>query len=76
MTAQASAQVQILEILEESLTRNIVIALDTGAGKTHIAVLRLKFSERCYGSHRAQWALPSCPIFCQACDFEAQLRTE
>ncbi|KAH9021865.1 hypothetical protein EDB84DRAFT_1511422 [Lactarius hengduanensis] len=41
-------------MLEESLTRNIIIALDTGAGKTHIVVLRLKLSERCYGSHRAQ----------------------
>jgi len=30
------------EMLEESLRRNIVIALDTGAGKTHIAVLRMK----------------------------------
>ncbi|VDC02152.1 unnamed protein product [Peniophora sp. CBMAI 1063] len=30
------------EMLEESLLRNIVIALDTGAGKTHIAVLRMK----------------------------------
>ncbi len=30
------------ELLEESLHRNIVIALDTGSGKTHIAVLRLK----------------------------------
>ena len=31
-----------LELLEESLGRNIIIALDTGAGKTHIAVLRIK----------------------------------
>ncbi|KAF8491147.1 P-loop containing nucleoside triphosphate hydrolase protein [Russula emetica] len=31
-----------LEMLEESLRRNIIIALDTGAGKTHIAVLRMK----------------------------------
>jgi replicative superfamily II helicase len=31
-----------LEMLEESLQRNIIIALDTGAGKTHIAVLRMK----------------------------------
>ncbi|KAH9933177.1 P-loop containing nucleoside triphosphate hydrolase protein [Epithele typhae] len=30
------------ELLEESLHRNIVIALDTGSGKTHIAVLRMK----------------------------------
>ncbi|KAL0577504.1 Dicer-like protein 2 [Marasmius crinis-equi] len=30
------------EMLEESLRRNIIIAMDTGSGKTHIAVLRLK----------------------------------
>ena len=31
------------EMLEESLRKNIIIALDTGSGKTHIAVLRLKY---------------------------------
>lgn len=31
-----------IEMLEESLRRNIIIALDTGSGKTHIAVLRMK----------------------------------
>ena len=31
-----------LEMLEQSMRRNIIIALDTGAGKTHIAVLRMK----------------------------------
>lgn len=40
-TIPASRNYQ-LELLEESLTRNIIIALDTGAGKTHIAVLRIK----------------------------------
>ncbi|KAI0789681.1 hypothetical protein C8Q75DRAFT_764525 [Abortiporus biennis] len=30
------------ELLDESLRRNLIIALDTGSGKTHIAVLRLK----------------------------------
>lgn len=30
------------ELLDESLHRNLVIALDTGSGKTHIAVLRMK----------------------------------
>lgn len=30
------------EMLEESLRCNIIIALDTGSGKTHIAVLRMK----------------------------------
>ena len=30
------------EMLEQSLKCNIIIALDTGSGKTHIAVLRMK----------------------------------
>lgn len=30
------------EMLEESLRSNIIIALDTGSGKTHIAILRMK----------------------------------
>jgi len=30
------------EMHSQSLHRNIIIALDTGSGKTHIAVLRLK----------------------------------
>ncbi|TFK19782.1 P-loop containing nucleoside triphosphate hydrolase protein [Coprinopsis marcescibilis] len=30
------------EMLDESLRKNIIIALDTGSGKTHIAVLRIK----------------------------------
>ncbi|KAI0923161.1 hypothetical protein AcV7_005748 [Taiwanofungus camphoratus] len=30
------------ELLEESLRSNLIIALDTGSGKTHIAVLRMK----------------------------------
>ncbi|KAJ3994224.1 hypothetical protein F5050DRAFT_1809806 [Lentinula boryana] len=35
------------EMLDESLRQNIIIAMDTGSGKTHIAVLRLKHeSER------------------------------
>ncbi|CAK5269354.1 unnamed protein product [Mycena citricolor] len=32
------------EMLEESLRRNVIIALGTGAGKTHIAVLRIKIA--------------------------------
>lgn len=29
-------------MLEESIKRNVIIAMDTGSGKTHIAVLRIK----------------------------------
>lgn len=30
------------EMLDMSLRRNVIIALDTGSGKTHIAILRMK----------------------------------
>jgi hypothetical protein len=30
------------EMLEGGLTKNLIIALDTGSGKTHITVLRMK----------------------------------
>ena len=57
-----------LEMLEESLRRNIIIALDTGAGKTHIAVLRMKHEvER--ESHKVCAPLPH-EMFptCQYCE--------
>jgi ERCC4-related helicase len=48
-----------LEMLDESLRRNIIIALDTGAGKTHIAVLRMKHEiER--ESRKVCASLPQC----------------
>jgi ERCC4-related helicase len=31
-----------LEMLEASMKENIIVAMDTGSGKTHIAVLRIK----------------------------------
>ena len=40
ITIQTRAYQQ--ELLQESLQRNIIIALDTGSGKTHIAILRMK----------------------------------
>lgn len=45
------------EMLDESLRKNIIIALDTGSGKTHIAVLRLEIeidrepNKVCLNSH-------------------------
>ncbi|KAI8994244.1 P-loop containing nucleoside triphosphate hydrolase protein [Trametes punicea] len=42
------------ELLDESLHRNLIIALDTGSGKTHIAVLRMKHeAER--SSQKVSW---------------------
>ena len=31
------------EMVEESLSRNIIVAMDTGSGKTHIAVMRMLY---------------------------------
>ena len=30
------------EMLEESLRRNVIVAMDTGSGKTHIAIARIQ----------------------------------
>lgn len=47
------------EMLEASLRRNVVIAMDTGAGKTHIAVLRMKIeAER--EPRKVRLSNPSC----------------
>ncbi|KAJ3713612.1 hypothetical protein C8R42DRAFT_727088 [Lentinula raphanica] len=52
------------EMLEESLRQNIIIAMDTGSGKTHIAVLRLKHeSERQLG--KISWFLAPTVALCQ-----------
>ncbi|PIL22783.1 Dicer [Ganoderma sinense ZZ0214-1] len=42
------------ELLKESMHRNIVIALDTGSGKTHIAVLRIKHEVE-HESRKVSW---------------------
>ncbi|PGG98382.1 hypothetical protein AJ79_08890 [Helicocarpus griseus UAMH5409] len=46
-----------LEMLEASLRRNIIIAMDTGSGKTQIAILRIRHElERC-PEHKLVWFL-------------------
>ncbi|KAK0193260.1 hypothetical protein F5146DRAFT_925200 [Armillaria mellea] len=52
------------EMLDESLKRNIIIAMDTGSGKTHIAVLRLKIeAER--EPRKISWFLAPTVALCQ-----------
>ncbi|KIY73904.1 P-loop containing nucleoside triphosphate hydrolase protein [Cylindrobasidium torrendii FP15055 ss-10] len=42
MTQMPATRSYQQEMLDDSLQRNIIIAMDTGSGKTHIAVLRLR----------------------------------
>ncbi|THU86774.1 P-loop containing nucleoside triphosphate hydrolase protein [Dendrothele bispora CBS 962.96] len=52
------------EMLEESLRNNIIIAMDTGSGKTHIAVLRLKIeAER--EMRKISWFLAPTVALCE-----------
>ncbi|KAK1219930.1 Dicer-like protein 2 [Marasmius sp. AFHP31] len=52
------------EMLEESLRRNIIIAMDTGSGKTHVAVLRLKIeAER--ESRKISWFFAPTVSLCE-----------
>ncbi|KAF8628764.1 hypothetical protein AX15_003737 [Amanita polypyramis BW_CC] len=52
------------EMLDESLRSNIIIALDTGAGKTHIALLRMKLeAER--EAKKVSWFLAPTVTLCE-----------
>ncbi|KAJ6494868.1 hypothetical protein C8R47DRAFT_1043561 [Mycena vitilis] len=52
------------EMLDESLKRNIIIAMDTGSGKTHIAVLRMKIeAER--EPNKISWFLAPTRALCE-----------
>ncbi|KFY33349.1 hypothetical protein V494_07693 [Pseudogymnoascus sp. VKM F-4513 (FW-928)] len=62
-----------LEMLEASMARNTIVVMDTGSGKTHIAVMRIKAElERC-PQHKRVWFLAPTVTLCeQQC---ATLRT-
>ncbi|KAJ6513203.1 hypothetical protein C8R45DRAFT_891160 [Mycena sanguinolenta] len=52
------------EMLDESLLKNIIIAMDTGSGKTHIAVLRMKLeAER--EPNKLSWFLAPTTALCE-----------
>ncbi|KAK4166157.1 dicer-like protein 2 [Cladorrhinum sp. PSN259] len=54
-TLAMTARAYQLEMLEESLKRNIIVAMDTGTGKTQVAVLRIK--EEIERSDKLVWFL-------------------
>ncbi|KAI9655247.1 MAG: hypothetical protein M1831_004957 [Alyxoria varia] len=48
-----------LEMLEESMKRNIIVVMDTGSGKTHVAVLRVQEElKRCAENKRIWFIAP------------------
>ncbi|KAL0955017.1 hypothetical protein HGRIS_003938 [Hohenbuehelia grisea] len=52
------------EMLDESLRRNVIIALDTGSGKTHIALLRMK-NEIERKANKISWFLTPTVALCE-----------
>ncbi|KAF8625629.1 hypothetical protein AX17_006814 [Amanita inopinata Kibby_2008] len=63
-TSMPAARGYQQEMLEESLRRNIIIALDTGSGKTHIALLRMKLeAER--EPKKVSWFLAPTVTLCE-----------
>ncbi|KAJ5600761.1 hypothetical protein N7450_001828 [Penicillium hetheringtonii] len=53
-----------LEMLEASMNQNIIVAMDTGSGKTHIAVMRIIAElEKC-PSHKMVWFLAPTVALC------------
>ncbi|PBP20089.1 RNase3 domain-containing protein [Diplocarpon rosae] len=45
------------EMLEESVKRNVIVAMDTGSGKTHIAVMRMQHELEHMSSNQIIWFL-------------------
>ncbi|OJD27728.1 hypothetical protein ACJ73_00875 [Blastomyces percursus] len=46
-----------LEMLEASLRENIIIAMDTGSGKTQVAILRIRHELETCAAHKLVWFL-------------------
>ncbi|RHZ55743.1 putative RNA helicase/RNAse III [Aspergillus thermomutatus] len=53
-----------LEMLEASMKENIIVAMDTGSGKTHIAVLRIKAELDICPSDKLVWFLAPTVALC------------
>ncbi|KAJ5979822.1 hypothetical protein N7481_007120, partial [Penicillium waksmanii] len=53
-----------LEMLDASMKQNIIVAMDTGSGKTHIAVLRIKAELETCASHKLIWFLAPTVALC------------
>lgn len=54
------------EMLEESLTRNVIVAMDTGSGKTHVAISRIQAELERSSPEKLVWfATPSVALSMQ-----------
>ncbi|KAG6039717.1 hypothetical protein E4U41_002156 [Claviceps citrina] len=63
-TVPISARAYQLEMLDQSLKQNTIVVMDTGSGKTHVAVLRIKAElERC-GPDQIVWFLAPTVALC------------
>ncbi|KAI0096573.1 hypothetical protein F4814DRAFT_435161 [Daldinia grandis] len=54
-----------LEMFEESLKRNIIVAMDTGTGKTQVAVLRIQAELEKSDPHKIVWFLTPTVALCE-----------
>ncbi|KAF2143233.1 uncharacterized protein K452DRAFT_350330 [Aplosporella prunicola CBS 121167] len=63
------------EMVEESLKRNIIVAMDTGSGKTHVALSRTAAELEACEPHKIVWFIAPTVTLCQqqACLFEKYL---
>ncbi|RYO74189.1 hypothetical protein DL764_010943 [Monosporascus ibericus] len=66
-----------LEMLEESLKQNIIVAMDTGTGKTQVAVLRIQAELEMSGPEKLIWFLAPTVALCvqQVEVLNAQIRS-
>ncbi|KAL6400813.1 Dicer-like protein 2 [Ilyonectria robusta] len=64
-----SSRAYQLEMLDQSLQRNVIVAMDTGSGKTQVAVLRIKAElEKCPADKMVWFLAPTISLCEQQCE--------
>ncbi|KAG6006750.1 hypothetical protein E4U21_006735 [Claviceps maximensis] len=63
-TAPISTRTYQLEMLKQSLNQNAIVVMDTGSGKTHVAVLRIKAELEKSGHDKIIWFLAPTVALC------------
>ncbi|KAM3074333.1 Dicer-like protein 2 [Clarireedia jacksonii] len=59
-----TARTYQLEMLAESMKRNVIVTMDTGSGKTHVAVLRIQAELNRMDSDKLIWLLAPTKLLC------------